>query len=153
VVGCNGEEPNGMVACEGSGAGPWSPPAWCRTVPAGDPFIVALGGGSGRLIRWRNTPAARSKADPVEERAGGSICRGSGQEVPGSGGGGFDLRSPASDMMMRWRGVPRSGRSSFADTDSATTDADLAKRRPAAPGSRDGGSLCPCSYVRHGGAM
>jgi hypothetical protein len=62
---------------------------------------------------------------------------------------GFDLRSPTVDMTM-WRcGAPRSGGLSFPDVDPATTDADLAKRRLAVPGSGDGGSLRPCSCVRH----
>jgi hypothetical protein len=54
--------------------------------------------------------------------------------------------------MMRRRGAPRSGGSSFPDADPATTDVDPAKRRSAAPGSGDGGSLHPCSCVWHGGA-
>jgi hypothetical protein len=55
-------------------------------------------------------------------------------------------------MTMRWRGAPRSGGSSFPDADLATTDADLVKRRLAALGSGDGGSLRPFSCVRHDGA-
>jgi hypothetical protein len=85
-----------MVAHEGGGAGPWSPPARRRTVPAGEPSTAALGGGSGHSIWWRNTPAAQSAADPMEERVSGSIYGGSSQEVPGYGGG-------ASICTSQWR--------------------------------------------------
>jgi hypothetical protein len=101
----------------------------------------------------------------VEERARGSICGGSSggtrqwldvRRIQPVGARmwprGFDLRSPATDTTMRRRGTPRSGGSSFPDADPATTDADLEKRRPTAPGSGDGGSLRPCSCVRHGEA-